>query len=66
MIEERTIFTTRGHDFPTLAAAESYRQDLIGNWLDRILGARIDRAQALRLVEYMVKDRDQLRTLLDY
>lgn len=65
-IEERTVFTTQGRDFPSLEKAQEFREDMIGEFLDKIPGCRLDREDALRVVAYLVKHRKQVRNLLDY
>jgi hypothetical protein len=65
MIEEKTVYVTRGKQFDTMEKAESHRVDLIGEFMDRapiLIGPR-DR---IKLTEYIAANRAALAQLLNY
>jgi len=65
MIEEITLYKTRGKTFDSIEKAEAYHADLIGEFFDKapVLLAPGDR---LKLNAYIVENRAALRSLLDY
>ncbi len=65
MIEEKTVYVTRGKQFDSYKKAESHRVDLIGTFMDRapiVIAAR-DR---IKLVDYIAEHRAELAHLFDY
>jgi len=65
MIEEKTVFVTRGKQFDTIEAAELYRQDLIGELMNKAL-VRLHPRDRIALVDFIAENRAALRSLLDY
>jgi hypothetical protein len=65
MIEEKTVYVTRGKQFDSREKAESHRVDLIGEFMDHAPGC-IGARDRIKLIEYIATNRNALRQLLDY
>lgn len=65
MIEEITMYRTRGQLFSSEEKALQYRQDLIGEFMDKapVLLSPRDR---IKLVDFITEHRAQLLNLLAY
>lgn len=66
MIEEKTVYVTRGKQFDSLEKAQAFRFDLVGSFLDKLPGDRLSAKDRLRLAEFLTENRAQLQDLLDY
>lgn len=65
MITEVTRYVTLGREFKSMEHAELFRYDRIGELMDAAMPAWGPGAK-LRLIDYMVENRDKLRELLNY
>jgi len=65
MIEEKTVYVTRGKQFDTHEKAEAHRVDLIGEFMDK-LPATLSPRDRIKLVDYIAANRRALAQLLDY
>ena len=70
MIEEKTIFKTRGRQFDTLEKAIAHRVDCVGDFMQKLMvnELQLSGAQRLRLIEFMTNpsNRNALIDLLSY
>lgn len=65
MIDEITLYKTRGKTFDTIEKAQAYRADLIGEFFDKapvLLGP----GDRLKLNAYIIENRAELAELLFY
>lgn len=67
MIQECIVYRTRGKDFNSEGKALEYRHDLIGDYLNKIMvNNGIHPDVRLKLVNFIVDNRAELRNLLNY
>lgn len=65
MIEEKTVYETRGKTFPSREKAEQYRADLLGEFFDK-MPPTLHPRERIELNAFVVANRAALRELLDY
>jgi len=66
MITTKTIYMTKGKEFDSYKKAVTYREDLLGYFIDKGLGFQVGPKEKLKFLDYMLVNKEKLIDLLSF